>query len=246
MERLFSVKDKVVLITGSAGGIGLALMKGFKKAGAAVGGIDIKEYGKEDYCWYTAGDLSKPENIKMSFDRFIRHFKRIDVLINCAAITCPSPNQDYPIDLWNKTMRINLDAVFILCKLAGFQMIKQGEGGSIINFTSINAAQAMPNNPAYAAAKSGVRHLTKSLAYDWGKYNVRVNNIGPGYTKTSMNKKSLNNSEAYKLRADNTMLNRWAEPEEMIGPVIFLASNASSYVTGTDLWVDGGWLSKGM
>ena len=143
-------------------------------------------------------------------------------------------------------MRINLSAVFLLCKLAGLQMIEQGNGGSIINFTSINASQAMPNNPAYAAAKSGVRMLTKSFAYDWGKYNIRVNNLGPGYTKTSMNQKSLDNPEAYKLRVDSTMLGRWAEPNEMIGPAIFLASDASSYMTGTDLWVDGGWLSKGI
>jgi len=148
--------------------------------------------------------------------------------------------------LWMEVMKINLDAVFLLCKLTGLQMIKQKIKGSIINFTSINAAQAMPNNPAYAAAKSGVRMLTKSLAYDWGKYGIRVNNLGPGYTETSMNQKSLDNHFAYKLRADSTMLGRWADPEEMVGPALFLASDASSYVTGTDLWVDGGWLSKGI
>ena len=245
MKNLFSVEDKVVLITGGAGGIGSALVRGFIEAGALVGVFDIKEYHNKD-CHYTAVDLSKSINIETAFERFMGEFKRIDVLINCAAITAPAIDLDYPINLWHKTMRINLDVVFLLCKIAGLQMIEQGDGGSIINFTSINAVQAMPNNPAYAAAKSGVRQLTKSLAYDWGKYNIRVNNLGPGYVKTSMNQKSLDNSDACKLRADSTMLGRWAEPDEMVGPVIFLASDASSYITGIDLWVDGGWLSKGI
>ena len=245
MKNLFSVKNKVVLITGGVGGIGSALVKGFNEAGAKVGVFDIKEDGVKD-CEYTAVDLSKFINIETAFERFIRHFKRIDVLINCAAITAPAFDSDYPVILWEKTMRINLDAVFFLCKLVGLQMIEQGDGGSIINFTSINAAQAMPNNPAYAAAKSGVLMLTKALAYDWGKYGIRVNNLGPGYTRTSMNARSLCNTKAYELRANNSMLGRWAQPEEMVGPVIFLASDASSYITGIDLWVDGGWLAKGI
>ena len=220
-------------------------MRGFIEAKALVGVFDIKEHHNKD-CHYTAVDLSKPINIDVAFEKFIREFKRIDVLINCAAITAPTIDLDYPAALWDKTMRINLDTIFFLCKLAGLQMIEQGNGGSIINFTSINATQAMPNNPAYAAAKSGVRQLTKSFAYDWGKYDIRVNNLGPGYTRTPMNKKSLSNPEACKLRADSSMLGRWAEPDEMVGPAIFLASEASSYVTGMDLWVDGGWLSKGI
>lgn len=245
MKNLFSVKDKTVLITGGAGGIGSALVKGFVDAGAIVGSFDRREFNPVD-CWYTAVDLSIPVNIKLAFDLFMKQFKHIDVLINCAGITCPVNSLDYPIELWDKTMRINLDAVFILSKLSGIQMIKQNTGGSIINFTSINAAQAMPNNPAYAAAKSGVRQLTKAFALDWGRNNIRVNNLGPGYTKTSINSISLSDPRKCQLRANNSMLGRWAEPEEMVGPAIFLASDASSFITGTDLWVDGGWLSKGM
>lgn len=249
MKNLFSVEGKNVLITGGAGGIGSKLVKGFADAGAKVGVFD-KQKPSESLLSYLSEywqiDLSVPSNTENIFERFIKKFGQIDVLVNCAAITCPSIDLDYPPGLWKETMMITLDAVFYMCKFAGLQMIKQGNGGSIINFTSINAVQAMPNNPAYAAAKSGVRQLTKSFAYDWGKYGIRVNNIGPGYTRTSMNSKSLKNRAACKLRADNSMLGRWANPDEMIGPVIFLASDASSFVTGTDLWVDGGWLSKGM
>jgi len=249
MNNLFSVENKVVLITGGSGGIGSALVKGFVDAGAIVGSIDKvlpSENAFNKNCYYWGENLDNIEIIKVVFDKFIRQFERIDVLINCAATTIPVNNLDYPIEVWRQTISVNLNAVFVLSKLAGLRMIKQGDGGSIINFTSINAAQAMPNNPAYATSKAGVQSLTKALALDYGKYNIRVNNLGPGYTKTSLNQKSLDDPERYKLRADSTMLGRWAEPEEMVGSAIFLASDASSYITGSDIWVDGGWLSKGI
>ena len=125
-------------------------------------------------------------------------------------------------------------------------MIKSKIKGSIINITSMGAEQGFPNNPAYQASKGGVKQLTKALAVDWGQYGIRVNNIVPGYTNTPMNKISWNNKKLRKARADNTLLKRWAKPEEMVGPSMFLASDASSYVTGTDLIVDGGWLVKGI
>ena len=125
-------------------------------------------------------------------------------------------------------------------------MIEQKLGGSIINFTSIGAEQGFANNPGYAATKGAVKQLSKSLAVEWGEYGIRVNNIVPGYTNTPMNSKSWGDPILKKQRSDNTVFGRWAEPEEMVGPAIFLASDASSYVTGTDLVVDGGWLVKGM
>ena len=125
-------------------------------------------------------------------------------------------------------------------------MIKQRRGGSIINVTSIGAVQGFPNNPAYVATKGAVRQLTRGLAYDWGKYNIRVNNLAPGYTHTPMNQKSWDDPALRAERAGRTFLGRWAEPEDMVGPVVFLASDASRYVTGTDLYVDGGWNAKGI
>ena len=172
---------------------------------------------------------------------------KIDVLINCAGITLPNDFAGFYLSkYWSKTIDSNLTSVFNMCQCVGLHMLESKTKGSIINFTSIGAVQAMPNNPAYAAAKAGVMQLTKAFALDWGKHGVRVNNIGPGYTETKMNKISLADPEEYKLRADNSMLGRWAKPEEMVGPAIFLASDASSFITGSDLWVDGGWLSKGM
>ena len=253
MDNLFSVKDKIVLITGAGGGIGSALVRGFREAEADVVAFarTIPEMKfKKFIAGKTVGefevDLSSHFEVTHVFNQFLKDYGKIDVLVNCAGMNASSDGLKYPVDLWHKILDNNLNAVFYLSQLAGLQMIKQGVGGSIINFISINAVQAMPNNPSYAAAKSGIRQLTKSFAYDWGKYGIRVNNIGPGYTKTKMNKKSYADPKTRALRANNSMLGRWAEPEEMVGPTIFLASDASSFITAADLWVDGGKLVKGI
>jgi NAD(P)-dependent dehydrogenase (short-subunit alcohol dehydrogenase family) len=247
VKELFSVEGKVVVITGGTGGIGSALVRGFKDAGSIVISMDKMEpLIRPRLDGFYKVDLSKPEKCAQAFRYFLEEFKQIDVLINCAGLTVPYDDLEYPTTMWQETLNNNLGCVWNLTRQVGLFMINKKIKGSIINITSINAAVAMPNNPAYAAAKAAIMQLTKALALDWGKYGIRVNNLGPGYTKTKMNKKSLGNHAAYQLRCDNSMLGRWAEPEEMVGPVIFLASNASSFVTGTDLWVDGGWLSKGM
>jgi NAD(P)-dependent dehydrogenase (short-subunit alcohol dehydrogenase family) len=251
MKNLFSVADKNVIITGGSGGIGTELVKGFVEAGANVFSLDLVPPLYNERKFKTAVyDLSKREDCINAYKACLGYFAshnngRIDVLINCAGHTIPCDNPRYPDRFWDQTFNDNLGCVWNLTIPVGAKMISQG-GGSIINVTSINAAVAMPCNPAYAAAKAAIRHLTKSLAFDWGCHNVRVNNLGPGYTKTKMNKVSLEDPEEYKIRCDNSMLGRWAEPIEMVGPAIFLASDASSFVTGIDLWVDGGWISKGI
>ena len=124
--------------------------------------------------------------------------------------------------------------------------MKKKRRGSIINITSINAEFGFPNNPAYVASKGGLKLLGKSLARDWGKYGIRINNLGPGYIITKMTEKSFKNKKTRLDRQKNTMLNRWGEPEDLVGPCIFLASDASSYVTGQDIYVDGGWTANGI
>ena len=128
----------------------------------------------------------------------------------------------------------------------GIKYMLKKKNGSIINFTSINAELGFPNNPAYVASKGGLKMLTKSLAKDWGRFGIRVNNIGPGYMKTEMTKKSWSNPKLRKTRTSRTLLNRWGEKQDIVGPCIFLASDASRYVTGQDLYVDGGWLANGL
>jgi len=116
----------------------------------------------------------------------------------------------------------------------------------IINITSLNSELAFLDNPAYVAFKGALKQLTKSLALDLGKYGIRVNNVGPGYFRTNMTKKSWEDPEKNKARCDRTVLGRWGEPKDLAGTIIFLCSNASSYITGQDIYVDGGWLIKGL
>ena len=124
--------------------------------------------------------------------------------------------------------------------------MKGGSGGSIINITSINSMMGFPDNPAYVASKGGLRMLAKALAIDYSNRNIRVNCIAPGYIRTVMTKESYNDKEKREHRTKHTILGRWGNPEDLVGATIFLASNASSYITGIDLFVDGGWSAKGI
>ena len=124
--------------------------------------------------------------------------------------------------------------------------MKKRRNGSIIKITSINAEMGFPRNPAYAAAKGGLKMLGKALAKDWGIYGIKVNNLGPGYIKTDMTMRRFQNKKTRKQREERTLLGRWGEVDDLVGPCIFLASDASKYVTGLDLYVDGGWLANGL
>ena len=243
---MFDISNKKILITGGSSGIGNALVKGFANANAIVTNLDIKQPLNLNNINFIKCDLSKINSIDLALKKYIKKYICPDVVINCAGITVPGESCKYQAKVWQKTIDVNLSAVFYICKIMGNAMIKSKTKGSIINFTSIGAEQGFPNNPAYAASKGAVKQLSKALAVEWGQYGIRVNNIVPGYTTTPMNKKSWDDKKLRKTRSNQTILNRWAKPEEMVGPTIFLASDASSYITGTDLIVDGGWLAKGV
>ena len=243
---MFSVKVVEVIIMGGSRGIGKALVSGFVKANAKVTMFDIVPPNSDESFDFIKCDLSLKSSIEEALIEYYKKNKIIKVLINCAAITIPGESHTYTDEDWYKSLSINLSGIFFLCREVGRQMIKQQVGGSIINFTSIGAEQGFANNPGYAATKGAVKQLSKAFAVEWGEHRIRVNNIVPGYTNTPMNSKSWGDPLLKKQRSDHTVFGRWAEPEEMVGPAIFLASDASSYVTGIDLVVDGGWLVKGM
>jgi len=243
---MFSVEGFEIIICGGSRGIGQALAKGFINAKAKVTIFDINHPnfdGKYAFIKCNLGDIN---SIELALNEYHHNNRVAKVLINCAAITIPGESHLYTNDDWFKSLSINLSGTFFLSRELGKKMIEHKISGSIINFTSIGAEQGFANNPGYAASKGGVKQLSKALAVEWGKHSIRVNNIVPGYTNTPMNSISWNDKSLKKQRSDNTVLGRWAEPKEMIGPAIFLASDASSYVTGIDLIVDGGWLAKGM
>ena len=249
-NNLFSLKNKVVLITGAGKGIGQHLAEKIAEQDAIVYAID-KQFTKKTSknsiknLFKIECDITDQDRFRQVCSDIVRKRKKIDVLINNAGISKANKQSGkmYPKDKWDETLRINLTAHFS-CSQEVIQYMKRQKQGSIINITSINAELGFPRNPAYVASKGGLKMLGKALAKDWGKYGIRVNNLGPGYIKTDITKKSYSNKKLREERAKHTMLGRWGEKDDLVGPCIFLASDASSYITGQDVYVDGGWLAN--
>jgi NAD(P)-dependent dehydrogenase (short-subunit alcohol dehydrogenase family) len=249
----FSVADKYIVLTGASGGIGLAITRAFLEAGAHLiivsrrknidwHGLDNEYYGRfhQHMC-----DLSNLGDVTQLAEALQSEYAKIDVLINNACLNNVPSISKYSISDFETIRKVGLDAPYILCGKLAEHMAANGSG-CIINITSINAEAAWPNNPAYITVKSGLRMFTKAIARDFGQYGVRANNLSPGYIHTAMTDKSFSDPVAYKERSEKTMLGRWGLPSEIADACLFLASDASSYITGADIHVDGGWLAKGL
>jgi Dehydrogenases with different specificities (related to short-chain alcohol dehydrogenases) len=245
-NNIFSLKNKIVLITGAGRGIGLHLAEKLADYDAKVFTID-KKFTKKPIknLSQIECDITNQDEFKKVCNQIFKQKKRIDVLINNAGISLANKEtgKDYSIEKWNETLRINLTAHFT-CSQEVIRYMKKQKSGSIINITSINAELGFPRNPSYVASKGGLKMLGKALAKDWGKFGIRVNNLGPGYIKTDMTSKTYSNKKLREQRKMHTMLDRWGEKDDLVGPCIFLASDASKYVTGQDLYVDGGWIAN--
>lgn len=248
----FVISGKYALLTGATGGIGRAILEAFLGAGAHVIAVTRQknaDWGKlqREYAGFlhpTLCDLANADEVLAMAENIKSAFPSLEVLINNA---CPNNlhiDTPYSIKTFEAIRKVGLDAPYILCGILAPLMAERGQG-SIINITSINAEAAWPNNPAYVATKSGLRMLTKAVARDFGAHGVRANNVSPGYVHTRMTTQSFSDPDAYRRRSDKTMLGRWGKPEEIANVCIFLASEASSYITGSDIHVDGGWLAKG-
>ena len=248
LERLFSLEGKVAIVTGGARGNGKAIAQGLSEAGADVILVDIIEELADTACELDCEayscDITDSDSLRELVEYVLNKFHKIDIIVNNAGVSISADFLSYPADAWEKTYRVNLKAPFELIQLAAEHM--KGNGGSIINITSLNGELAFPDNPAYVAFKGALRQLTKATAYDLGKYGIRANNLAPGYIKTAMTNQSYNDSAKHADRKNRTLLGRWGRPEDLVGTAIFLASDASSYITGQDIYVDGGWSAKGI
>jgi len=248
MHNTFSIENKIIIITGGGRGIGYYLGTELSKQGAIVYALSRtlpKNPKNNTNLNFIKCDITNKKKFQLICKNIIKENSKIDVLINNAGITSSSKSEVYAEKDWLKTIETNLTSSFN-CSQTVLPYMKKQKSGSIINVTSINSKLAFPNNPAYIASKGGLRMLTKSLAKDWGKYGIRINNLAPGYFVTDMNKKTYANKNKRKSRAEKTMLKRWGKLNDLLGPCIFLASDASDYVTGIDLFVDGGWVSNGL
>jgi short-subunit dehydrogenase len=183
-------------------------------------------------------DISNYDDVKKVFKKI----KKIDVLINNSGIARFSKNS---IKNFDQIIKTNLNGSFY-CSIESLKFLKKKKSSSIINISSINGYQAFPNNPGYVSSKGAIISLTKALALDFGKKKVRVNSISPGYIREGMSIKSFKNLKLKKERVDRMIIKRWGSASDLFGAIEYLISEKSSYVTGQDIVIDGGWLAKGL
>jgi len=243
VQRLFSLEGRTAIVTGGSRGIGAAIASGLAGAGARVTAVARSAQGPSNVD-YRVCDLAAAGAFEKLAESVFERERRLDILVNAAAISLPaSPASEE--DRFDRTVEVNLRCIYRAC-IAAARLMQRSGGGSIINITSVNSVLGFPANPGYVASKGGLRMLTKALAVDLAKANVRVNALAPGYIRTAMTAASHADPVQREARIARMIIPRYGEPGEVVGAAIFLASAASSYVTGTDLFVDGGWTAKGL
>ncbi len=246
---MINLKNKSVLITGGSRGIGEACVRLFSEAGASVGltfkankksaNRVVKELSSKSKVKIFKADLMNEAEIKDTVSSFEDHFGKIDILVNNAGIWKEAEISKMTIDEWEETLKINLTAAFLFTKYAVPGM-KKNRLGKIINIASTAGQRGEAFHSHYAASKGGMISFTKSLAAELGEYNINVNCVAPGWVITDMTKESLNDKMIFEKVCNDIPLKKIAMPEEVAGPILFLASNLASHITGEILNVNGG------
>jgi NAD(P)-dependent dehydrogenase (short-subunit alcohol dehydrogenase family) len=256
MERdlrgMFGLGGRVAIVTGGASGLGRAISVGFSQFGARVAVVDIDESAAEEVAaaLRSAGgeavaircDVAKPEEAQHAVAVAVERFGHVDTLVANAGIGARSPAEDMTFEQWTRVITVNLTGVWLFDQAVGRQMIDKGIKGSIINMASIAGQVGITTgNANYAASKGGVIALTRLLAIEWARHGIRVNGISPTHIRTPLVAKAMEaNPETARYFVGNIPLGRLGEPEELVGAAVYLASDASSLVTGHILNVDGG------
>lgn len=246
--ELFNLKGKKTLITGSSQGIGYALAKGLDAAGAEI----ILNGRNKDKLDQAAKSLTPKHNLyQLSFDvtdqnetnkainKFENEIGPIEILINNAGMQYRTPLEDFPADMFEQLLKTNISSVFNVSQAVARYMIKRSSG-KIINIASVQTSLARPGIAPYTATKGAVGNLTKGMATDWAKYGLQCNAIAPGYFDTPLNAALVSDKDFTAWLEKRTPAGRWGEVEELVGASIFLSSNASNFVNGHTLYVDGG------
>jgi 2-dehydro-3-deoxy-D-gluconate 5-dehydrogenase len=246
--------NKTALVTGARRGIGKAMAVALAEAGADIVGISARleqegsEIGREvaalgrTFRGYEC-DLADRVDLYRLLDSLRREVPVVDILVNNAGTILRSPAADHPDEDWDRVIEVNLSAPFILTRELGKRMVERG-AGKVIFVASVLAFQGGIRVPSYAASKGGVAQLTKAFANEWAAHGVNVNAIAPGYVRTDNTQALQNDPDRSREILARIPAGRWASPEDFKGPVIFLASDASDYVHGHVLTVDGGWLGR--
>lgn len=253
--NLNDLTGKKAIVTGAAQGLSYGMAEGLMEAGAEVTILDInskatevaEEFSKKGFvCHAVIADLGKDDERDEAFEKAVKELGgHLDILVNGAGVQRRYKSEEFPIEDWDFVINVNLRAVFALCKLAGQQFIKQDSSGKIINIASMLSFFGGYTVPAYAASKGGVAQLTKALCNEWAEKGINVNALAPGYMATEMNTALLDPANPrYEAITNRIPAKAWGQPEDMKGPVVWLASDASNYINGAIIPVDGGYLVK--
>lgn len=245
----FDLSGRLTLVTGSSQGIGLALAEGLAAYGAklVLNGRDTAKLEGAAEGLRRAGanvsvaafDVTDREAVAKGIDAIETGIGPIDILINSAGMQFRAPLEDYPADRWEQLLATNISSVFYTGQAVAKHMIGRGRG-KIVNIASVQAELARPGIAPYTATKGAVRNLTRGMCTDWARYGLQINAIAPGYFRTPLNQALVDSAEFSAWLEKRTPAGRWGDVEELVGAAVFLASDASSFVNGHTLYVDGG------
>lgn len=253
MSTLFDLTGKTALVTGSSRGLGFSYAEGLAAAGASVilngtqaatvqAAVDrLQSQGLKARGF--SFDVTDESAIEAVFSQLDEEQVEVDIVINNAGIQYRKPLVDLELEQWQRVLDTNLTSAFIVARAAARRMIARGRGGKIINIGSLTSQAARATVAPYTAAKGGIKMLTCSMAAEWAEFNIQSNAIGPGYILTDMNAALVDNPEFDAWVKASNPSKRWGKPEELIGTAVYLASDASNYVNGQIIYVDGGWLA---
>jgi NAD(P)-dependent dehydrogenase (short-subunit alcohol dehydrogenase family) len=245
----FNLEGKTALVTGAGKGIGRALAIGLAEAGADVAIVarteadlqevaaEIRKTGRKAYI--TVADVTDRSQVEQAVAGVVAQAGRLDILVNNAGMNIRTPALEVTDEEWDKIMQTNLKSAFMMSQSAGRYM-KEAGGGRIINVASVAGHIALRTGVVYGATKAAMIQMTKVLALEWGKHNILVNGIGPWYFRTPLTEKMLQNEEFVQEVLSRTPLRRIGDLQDLVGPVVFLSSEAANYITGQTLLVDGG------
>lgn len=249
------LENKVAIVTGAATGIGQAIAIAMAREGAAITVDYVGQPGTADdtikqitdlggQAQAIAADVSNPDQVNNLIQQTVQKFGKLDIFVNNAGIEFKHPITEFPIDQWNKIIAVNLTGPFVCSQAAARQFIAQGNGGRIINISSIHEDLPMPTNAPYCATKGGLRMLTRTIAVELAPHQITVNNIGPGAVYTPIDADVQAQPELEKQLMAEIPLGRWGKPEEIGHLAVFLASDDAAYITGSTYFIDGGMLRQ--